>query len=150
MSCESEEARTESDESKIASPVTKLSEVKEKQGYFIFTFLLKCYSFKSIILLLGLFEEPVIREGKRERKKVERLSVDNIAPKPKASKQVQLMKGNGTPLGEIPYIAHMISKMNVDDMNILYRCLYDTPSLAGGVSSDKFYLFPFPVTFRYQ
>ena len=44
------------------------------------------------------------------------------------------MKGCGTPLGDIPYVAHMIAKMNVDDMNILYRCLYDTQSLAGGVS----------------
>lgn len=86
-----------------------------------------------MLFLVGLFNEPVVREGKRERKKVERLTAAELVDPVKPKKTVQIVKGSGTALGDIPYIAAMIAKVNGSDMNILHRCLFgvnDTVSVA--------------------
>ena len=49
----------------------------------------------------------------------------SLEAEPKKKKEVVIVDGGGTALGEIPYIQHMISRTKADDMNILHRVLFD-------------------------
>lgn len=54
----------------------------------------------NIIWLIGLLDEPVVREGKRQRHAVERLAAISSPPSKKASLDAV---GSGTSLGDIEF-----------------------------------------------
>ena len=52
-----------------------------------------------LVVKPGLLEQPLVRTGKREKKKVERLTMSSPATD---KKKVEIQEGSGTKLGDIP------------------------------------------------
>ncbi|XP_071964988.1 protein DEK-like [Antedon mediterranea] len=74
-------------------------------------------------LPLGSLEGPVqILEGKRERKKVERLSLEQKETTEK--KKFEIVDGQGTKLGEMERVEMILGKTNADQLKLFYRFLF--------------------------
>ncbi|CAG5118983.1 unnamed protein product, partial [Candidula unifasciata] len=71
----------------------------------------------------GLLERPLEVEGKREKKKVERLSASMITS-PTEKKKLEIEKGTGKKLGDIPYIEHQLNITKAVDLKPLHRVLF--------------------------
>ncbi|XP_061181760.1 protein DEK-like [Saccostrea echinata] len=73
----------------------------------------------------GLLERPVIIESgkRREKKKVERLSMQE--PAPKETKKFEVGDGSGDKLGDCARIEFHISKAKVDDLKALHRLCFN-------------------------
>jgi len=71
----------------------------------------------------GLYDCSPIQDGKRERKKIERLSFAGGAEK---EKRFEICEGKGVPLGDIPIIEHMIYRANSDSLKPLHHLLFKT------------------------
>jgi len=69
----------------------------------------------------GLYDCSPIQDGRRDRKKTERLSL--AAPKEKI---FEVPAGKGTCLGDIPIIEHLISKENSETLRPLHQALFKT------------------------
>nr|XP_022319604.1 protein DEK-like [Crassostrea virginica] len=78
----------------------------------------------------GLLERPVIIESgkRREKKKVERLSMQETAPK--ETRKFEVGEGSGAKLGECARIEFHISKGKVDDLKALHRLCFNSPGKA--------------------
>ena len=76
----------------------------------------------------GLLEQPIVVEGKRQRKKTERLSEKISAEQEieikEKEKDLVITKGKGVCLSEIAYIQYMVNKSKADDLKLLYRLLF--------------------------
>ncbi|CAM9641303.1 unnamed protein product [Lampetra planeri] len=68
--------------------------------------------------------DPVVKEGKREKKKVERLSFQ--APKSKAETH-KIEEGTGERLGEIERVNFFMNKMKADILKPLHKVIYNRP-----------------------
>ncbi|XP_062925960.1 protein DEK-like [Mobula hypostoma] len=73
---------------------------------------------------VGLLERCPIVEGKREKKKVERLTLQVT---PSAKETFSIPEGRGTRLGEIERIQYFMSKTKAEDLKILHKILYNRP-----------------------
>ncbi|KAH9504213.1 hypothetical protein Btru_065322 [Bulinus truncatus] len=71
----------------------------------------------------GLLEVPLVVEGKREKKKVERLSA-TMMQSMLEKKKLEIEEGPGTKLGDIPFIEHQINSTKAIDLKPLHRVLY--------------------------
>ena len=80
------------------------------------------------LILEALFEASVLVEGKRERKKTERLSITATTEK----KVAVIPEGTGVKLEDIPYTAAVLRKQKSEDLNLLHRACY---SINGEVCS---------------
>ncbi|KAK6731543.1 hypothetical protein RB195_007788 [Necator americanus] len=69
----------------------------------------------------GIFDMPLEVEGKRERHKVERISIGTPTVK-KAPSEMKM--GNGVPLGEIAYIDDQLKKHSADELQVMHRLIY--------------------------
>ncbi|EYB82958.1 hypothetical protein Y032_0346g3143 [Ancylostoma ceylanicum] len=69
----------------------------------------------------GIFDMPLEVEGKRERHKVERISIGTPSVK-KAPAEMKM--GNGVPLGDIAYIEDQLKKHSANDLQIIHRFIY--------------------------
>ncbi|CAJ0596388.1 unnamed protein product [Cylicocyclus nassatus] len=69
----------------------------------------------------GLFDLPLEVEGKRERHKVERISIGTPTVK---KTPTEMKMGNGVPLGEIAYIEDQLRKHSADDLQYIHRLIY--------------------------
>ena len=91
----------------------------------------------------GLFEGPVIVEGKRDRKKTSRLS-DAIHKETIEKEEKGVFKvpeGSGDKFEKIPYIAHVLQhSMKNDDLNLLHRLCF---TVVGAVSISFRKLLPY-------
>ncbi|XP_048758844.2 protein DEK-like [Ostrea edulis] len=78
----------------------------------------------------GLLERPVIIESgkRREKKKVERLSMQETVPK--ETKKFEVGDGAGDKFGECARIEFHISKAKVDDLKALHRLCFNSPGKA--------------------
>ncbi|CAL1536434.1 unnamed protein product [Lymnaea stagnalis] len=74
----------------------------------------------------GLLEVPLVVEGKREKKKVERLSATMIRS-PQEKKKVEIEEGSGDKLGEIPFIEHQLNTTKAIDLKPLHKVLFLRP-----------------------
>ncbi|XP_059176098.1 protein DEK-like [Physella acuta] len=74
----------------------------------------------------GLLEVPLVVEGKREKKKVERLSATMMVA-PQEKKKVEFEEGSGVKLGDIPYIEYQINSAKAIDLKPLHRVLFLRP-----------------------
>ncbi|KAK6042093.1 hypothetical protein COOONC_20401 [Cooperia oncophora] len=66
---------------------------------------------------------PLEIEGKRERHKVERMTITSPTPKKPAA---VVKMGDGVPLGEIAYIEEQLQKHRSEELKTLHRVLYGT------------------------
>lgn len=73
---------------------------------------------------VGLLERSPIVEGKREKKKVERLTLQVT---PSAKETFSVPEGRGTRLGEIERIQYFMSKTKAEDLKTLHKILYNRP-----------------------
>lgn len=71
----------------------------------------------------GLLEQPLEVEGKRQKKKVERLSATMIRSPPEKP-QIEIEEGLGTKLGDIPYVAHYVNVTKATDLKSLHKLLF--------------------------
>lgn len=69
----------------------------------------------------GLLERPYEVEGKREKKKVERLT---SAPPPKEPEKFEVKEGRGVKLVDIPVVAENISQTKAVDLKPLHYALF--------------------------
>lgn len=78
----------------------------------------------------GLLERPVIIESgkRREKKKVERLSMQEVVPK--EARKFEVGEGSGDKLGDCARIEYHISKGKVDDLKALHRLCFNSPGKA--------------------
>ncbi|XP_012939768.1 protein DEK [Aplysia californica] len=74
----------------------------------------------------GLLEQPLQVQGKRETKKVERLSASLVPNRPE-KKKIQVEEGAGVKLGDIPYIENSLNKTKAIDLKPLHRILFFRP-----------------------
>ncbi|EFO28267.1 hypothetical protein LOAG_00224 [Loa loa] len=81
----------------------------------------------------GLLDEPVVREGKRQRHAVERLAAVSSPPSRKASLDAV---GSGTSLGDIEFVNTGISKAQNETLKWLHRLCYGTPGTATSRKRD--------------
>ncbi|XP_071835949.1 protein DEK-like isoform X1 [Apostichopus japonicus] len=71
----------------------------------------------------GSLDGPVeIMTGKRERKKVERLSMQS--PPEKEKEKFEIKEGRGIKLGDCPMVEFQLNKTNADVLKPLYRVLF--------------------------
>ncbi|VDM92058.1 unnamed protein product, partial [Litomosoides sigmodontis] len=89
--------------------------------------------FTIVIRLIGLLDEPVVREGKRQRYTVERLAAISSPPPRKASLDAV---GSGTSLGDIEFVNISISKAQNETLKWLHRLCYGTPGTAASRKRD--------------
>ncbi|PVD23433.1 hypothetical protein C0Q70_16702 [Pomacea canaliculata] len=76
-------------------------------------------------LPLGLLERPVVlTSGKREKKKVERLSMSINMPSSE-KKKVEIQEGAGTKLGDCPRIEFKLGQTKAMDLKSLHRLLFN-------------------------
>ncbi|XP_078395409.1 protein DEK-like isoform X1 [Cetorhinus maximus] len=80
---------------------------------------------------VGLLERSPIVEGKREKKKVERLTLQVT---PSAKETFSIPEGRGTRLGEIERIQYFMGKTKAEDLKSLHKILYNRP---GSLASLK-------------
>ncbi|XP_078098037.1 protein DEK-like isoform X3 [Mustelus asterias] len=73
---------------------------------------------------VGLLERSPIVEGKREKKKVERLTLQVT---PSAKETFSIPEGRGTRLGEIERIQYFMGKTKAEDLKSLHKILYNRP-----------------------
>ncbi|XP_048407721.1 protein DEK-like isoform X2 [Stegostoma tigrinum] len=73
---------------------------------------------------VGLLERSPIVEGKREKKKVERLTLQVT---PSAKDTFSIPEGRGTKLGEIERIQYFMGKTKAEDLKSLHKILYNRP-----------------------
>ncbi|XP_043575087.1 protein DEK isoform X4 [Chiloscyllium plagiosum] len=73
---------------------------------------------------VGLLERSPIVEGKREKKKVERLTLQVT---PSAKETFSIPEGRGTKLGEIERIQYFMGKTKAEDLKSLHKILYNRP-----------------------
>ncbi|XP_051871488.1 protein DEK [Pristis pectinata] len=73
---------------------------------------------------VGLLERSPIVEGKREKKKVERLTLQVT---PSAKETFSIPEGRGTRLGEIERIQYFMGKTKAEDLKTLHKILYNRP-----------------------
>ncbi|XP_067857746.1 protein DEK-like isoform X2 [Heptranchias perlo] len=73
---------------------------------------------------VGLLERSPIVEGKREKKKVERLTLQVT---PSAKETFSIPEGRGTKLGEIERIQYFMGKTKAEDLKSLHKVLYNRP-----------------------
>ncbi|RUS70543.1 hypothetical protein EGW08_021696 [Elysia chlorotica] len=71
----------------------------------------------------GLLEQPLEVEGKRQKRKVERLSATMIRSPPEKP-QMEIEEGKGTKLGDIPYVTHHINITKASDLRNLHKLLF--------------------------
>nr|XP_033790469.1 protein DEK isoform X2 [Geotrypetes seraphini] len=86
-------------------------------------------------------EKSLIVEGKREKKKVERLSLEV-----KVQKQDPLtMQGKGEKLCEIESIQYYLKKKKLEDLRVLHKLLYNRPGTVNAIRKNigQFSGFPF-------
>ncbi|XP_045599457.2 protein DEK [Procambarus clarkii] len=85
-----------------------------------------------------LYDQPLEMSGKRDRKKVERFVQE-------AKKEEVEPTGAGVPLGDIPFIDAMITKMQADELKVLHRVAYSRPGSGTEIKKNlrKFNGFPF-------
>ncbi|VDM67532.1 unnamed protein product [Strongylus vulgaris] len=69
----------------------------------------------------GIFDMPLEVEGKRERHKVERISIGTPTAKKTAT---EIKMGNGVPLGEIAYIEDQLKKHSAVELQNIHRLIY--------------------------
>eukprot|EP00123_Amoebidium_parasiticum_P013791 comp22152_c0_seq2/m.32451 comp22152_c0_seq2/g.32451 ORF comp22152_c0_seq2/g.32451 comp22152_c0_seq2/m.32451 type:complete len:623 (-) comp22152_c0_seq2:98-1966(-) len=81
----------------------------------------------------GLFEEPLIRSGKRERKETVRLDPTPAQPRVKI---VVIPEGSGISLGEHMHIREQLSRINALDLKDTFKVLFDKPGLKATVKGD--------------
>ncbi|KAM3722077.1 Protein DEK [Dirofilaria immitis] len=81
----------------------------------------------------GLLDEPVVREGKRQRHAVERLAAFSSTPSKKTSLDAV---GSGTSLGDIEFVNIGISKAQNETLKWLHRLCYGTPGTATSRKRD--------------
>ena len=74
----------------------------------------------------ALLEQPIVVEGKRQRKKTERLSenISKAQEEESRSKEIVIPIGKGTALGDIEYVQYHINRTKADDMKLLHRILF--------------------------
>ncbi|VDK72704.1 unnamed protein product [Onchocerca ochengi] len=75
----------------------------------------------------ALLDEPIVREGKRQRHAVERLAAVSSLPSRKVSLDAV---GSGTSLGDIEFVNIGISKAQNETLKWLHRLCYGTPGTA--------------------
>ena len=68
---------------------------------------------------------PASTEGKRERKKIERLEF--TAADLTQRKLFEIPAGSGTLLGECPVIDHNLQSVKAEDLKVLHKLLFKTP-----------------------
>ncbi|XP_072365795.1 protein DEK-like [Scyliorhinus torazame] len=73
---------------------------------------------------VGLLERSPIVEGKREKKKVERLTLQVT---PSAKETFSIPEGRGTRLGEIERVQYFMGKTKAEDLRSLHKILYNRP-----------------------
>ncbi|WKX92272.1 hypothetical protein Q1695_010366 [Nippostrongylus brasiliensis] len=71
----------------------------------------------------GLFDMPLEVEGKRERHKVERITI-STSPTKKSAHAVPM--GNGVPLGSIAYVEDQLKKHSPEELRSMHKVLYGT------------------------
>ncbi|XP_065669563.1 protein DEK isoform X2 [Hydra vulgaris] len=77
---------------------------------------------------LGSLEKPIeILTKKRDRKSVERLSLNNADLKKAPENDLDYSKGKGMKLGDIQYVKYMIDKTRPEDLKTLHKLLYFKP-----------------------
>ncbi|KAK6105204.1 DEK C terminal domain family protein [Brugia pahangi] len=81
----------------------------------------------------GLLDEPVVREGKRQRHAVERLAA---VSSPSSRKTSLDAVGSGTSLGDIEFVNNGISKAQNETLKWLHRLCYGTPGTATSRKRD--------------
>ncbi|KAK3880900.1 hypothetical protein Pcinc_014639 [Petrolisthes cinctipes] len=86
-----------------------------------------------------LYDQPLEKSGKRDRKKVERYEEET-----KKEEEVK-PAGNGVSFGDIPYINAMITKLPMDELKILHRVAYGRPGSGVSIKRNlrKFNGYPF-------
>uniref|UniRef100_A0A8C4QDH0 DEK proto-oncogene n=1 Tax=Eptatretus burgeri TaxID=7764 RepID=A0A8C4QDH0_EPTBU len=72
-------------------------------------------------LPLGLLEKEPVVEGKREKRKVERLSM----PAPQRPDSTQMAAGKGMKLGDIERVRFFSDRMKAEDLKALHRILFN-------------------------
>ncbi|XP_063409142.1 protein DEK-like isoform X3 [Mytilus trossulus] len=86
---------------------------------------------------LGLLEQPVVIEsGKREKRKVERLSMTEAYNTPNQPKEVDIPEGVGEKLGDIPRVEFQINKFKAEDLKTLHRVLFGKITAATKVKKN--------------
>ncbi|KAE9421708.1 hypothetical protein Angca_003123 [Angiostrongylus cantonensis] len=80
----------------------------------------------------GIYDMPLEVEGKRERYKVDRISITTPTVKKPASVQM----GDGVPLGEVAYIDDQLKKHSADELKTMHRVLYGHPGKASIVKRE--------------
>ncbi|XP_043921211.1 protein DEK isoform X2 [Protopterus annectens] len=87
-------------------------------------------------------EGPLIVEGKREKKKVERLS---FQASPTKNEPFKIEEGKGEKLGEIERIQHFMSQIKSEELKPLHKLLYGRPGTVASVKRNirQFSGFPF-------
>ncbi|XGW23598.1 hypothetical protein V3C99_005656 [Haemonchus contortus] len=73
----------------------------------------------------GIYDMPLEVEGKRERHKVERITIATPTPK-----KTVVRMGDGVPLGEIAYIEDQLHKKTAEELKIMHKVLYGNPGKA--------------------
>jgi len=73
-----------------------------------------------------MLERPyMLKEGtKRERNKTDRLEIKEPISGTKEKAQLDVPKGSGEQLGELPNVVHFLGKTNANELKDLYRVLY--------------------------
>ncbi|KAK3767805.1 hypothetical protein RRG08_053949 [Elysia crispata] len=71
----------------------------------------------------GLLEQPLEVEGKRQKRKVERLSA-TMMRSPTERPQIEIGEGRGTKLGDIPYVTHYLTVTKAADLKSLHKLLF--------------------------
>lgn len=66
-------------------------------------------------------EQPLTIEGKRQRKSTQRLEV--IQPE---THKVEIVKGKGKELGQIPRVLQSLDKHTIEELKILYRVCFNS------------------------
>uniref|UniRef100_UPI00358F465D protein DEK-like n=1 Tax=Myxine glutinosa TaxID=7769 RepID=UPI00358F465D len=72
-------------------------------------------------LPLGLLEKEPVVEGKREKRKVERLSM----PAPQRPDSTQMAAGKGMKLGDIERVRYFSDRMKAEELKALHRILFN-------------------------
>uniref|UniRef100_H3AQ21 Protein DEK n=1 Tax=Latimeria chalumnae TaxID=7897 RepID=H3AQ21_LATCH len=87
-------------------------------------------------------EKSLIVEGKREKKKVERLSFQVTPPK---KEPFALGEGKGEKLGDIERIKYFLGRMQADELKPLHKLLFNRPGVISSVKRNirLFSGFPF-------
>uniref|UniRef100_V9KLE3 Protein DEK n=1 Tax=Callorhinchus milii TaxID=7868 RepID=V9KLE3_CALMI len=73
---------------------------------------------------VGLLERSPIVEGKREKKKVERLTLQVT---PSAKETFSIPEGRGIKLGDIERVQYFMGKTKAEDLRSLHKVLYNRP-----------------------